>query len=94
MFLFFFPFYLLDFTSPGEHYFELTAGKYVINCYGGQGGGGYHDTFVVVSDGGKGAWVKGSLLIKGTPLGGAPASAAPADANSPGTAEEAKEDKK
>ena len=35
-----------------------------------------------------------SELIKGTPIGGAPASAVSADANSPATNEEAKEDKK
>ena len=54
-----------SYTTPGSNSFSLKAGKYVITCYGAQGGRGYSDK-KLYSYGGKGAKVSGTLVITGS----------------------------
>lgn len=54
-----------EYNFAGKHGpIYLDAGKYIIHCYGAQGGSG-HDEGVVTSSGGKGSYVNGTMTIKG-----------------------------
>ena len=46
------------------HIIQLTAGQYVVECYGGQGGCGYNNKYCK-SNGGYGAYVKGTMDVTG-----------------------------
>ena len=55
---------LIDKKGPLNFSFFLTAGQYVVTCYGAQGGQSYNDG-KISKDGGKGAFVNGTMSVTG-----------------------------
>lgn len=64
-FLFVSSLILQEYTTIGEKKFTLKPGKYAITCYGGQGGQSYKDD-AIQTNGGYGAYVYGTIIIKGS----------------------------
>ena len=54
-----------QFNSIGSYSFQLKAGQYIVRCYGAQGGNAFLNGKYLTNTGGKGAYARGTMIVKG-----------------------------